>query len=64
MGNLIGVGLYISHRFSREAFAIFLPKHRAVLDAIKARDAEAARTAMHTLLSETQVYMKEHFAGV
>lgn len=60
MGNLIGVGLLISHRFSREAFVIFLPGHRAVMDAIKAGNAEAARAAMRRLLSETADYMKDH----
>jgi GntR family transcriptional regulator, galactonate operon transcriptional repressor len=60
MGALINVGLMISHRFSREAFAIFLPKHRSVLDAIRAGDAGAAETAMRTLLVETRDYMKDH----
>ena len=63
MGSLIGVGLMASHRFSREAFALFLPMHRAVLDAIKARDAEGARSAMRTLLSETRDYMRDHVPG-
>lgn len=60
MGNLIGVGLFISHRFSRESFAIFLPKHKKVLDAIKTRDAGGARNAMERLLTETREYMKDH----
>ena len=38
MGNLISVGLLISHRFSRESFAIFLPMHSKVMEAIKAGD--------------------------
>jgi GntR family transcriptional regulator, galactonate operon transcriptional repressor len=63
MGNLIGVGLTISHRFSRESFLIFLPKHRAVLDAIKQGDPVAARAAMQRLLSETRDYMKDHIRG-
>jgi GntR family transcriptional regulator, galactonate operon transcriptional repressor len=62
MGNLISVGLYLSHRFSKESFVIFLPKHRAVLDAIKARKAEPARSAMQRLLSETRDYMKERIS--
>ena len=60
MGNLIGVGLLISHRFSRESFAIFLPLHRAVMEAIKAGEADAARTAMQRLLVDTRDYMKDH----
>jgi GntR family galactonate operon transcriptional repressor len=60
MGNLISVGLYISHRFSKESFVIFLPKHRLVLDAIKARKPEEARAAMQRLLGETFDYMKDH----
>jgi DNA-binding FadR family transcriptional regulator len=60
MGNLIGVGLLISHRFSHEAFVIFLPGHRAVMDAIKVGDAEEARASMRRLLCETADYMKDH----
>ncbi len=60
MGNLIGVGLYLSHRFSRESFVIFLPKHRQVLDAIKAGKPEDARAAMQRLLDETRDYMMDH----
>lgn len=60
MGNLISVGLYLSHRFSRDSFVIFLPKHRRVLDAIKARKPEEARAAMQRLLTETRDYMKDH----
>ena len=62
MGNPIGVGLTISHRFSNEAFAIFLPKHREVLDGIRHRDPDAARRAMHELLCGTQEYFREHLA--
>jgi GntR family transcriptional regulator, galactonate operon transcriptional repressor len=60
MGNLIGVGLHISHRYSREAFGLFLPKHKLVLDEIKAGNAEGARQAMLSLLSETRDFMKRH----
>ena len=60
MGNPIGVGLTISHRFSNEAFAIFLPKHGEVLDGIRHRDPDAARRAMHELLSETREYFRGH----
>ena len=60
MGNLISVGLLISHRFSRESFAIFLPLHRTVMEAIKAGEADAARSAMQRLLVDTRDYMKDH----
>ncbi len=60
MGNLIGVGLLISHRFSPESFAIFLPLHRNVMEAIKGGNAEQARTSMQRLLNETRDYMKDH----
>ena len=60
MGNLISVGLFISHRFSRESFVIFLPMHRKVMEAIKDRNPSEASAAMHRLLSETRDYMKDH----
>ena len=60
MGNLISVGLTISHRFSKESFALFLPMHRSVMEAIKARRPANARTSMQRLLSETRDYMKGH----
>ena len=60
MGNLISVGLYISHRFSKESFALFLPMHGAVMEAIKARRPADARAAMQRLLSQTRDYMKDH----
>ena len=63
MGNLISVGLSISHRFSNEAFAIFLPKHQAVLDGIQRRDPDAARRAMHELLAGTREYFRDHLDG-
>jgi GntR family transcriptional regulator, galactonate operon transcriptional repressor len=60
MGNLIGVGLLISHRFSRESFAMFLPLHRDVMEAIKAVDPDGARASMQRLLNETRDYMKDY----
>jgi DNA-binding FadR family transcriptional regulator len=60
MGNLIGVGLLISYRFSRESFVIFLPMHKRVMDAIKDGDADAAKLAMQRLLTETRDYLKSH----
>ena len=62
MGNLIGVGLLISHRFSRESFVIFLPMHKTVMDAIRDGDAARAREAMVHLLTSTRNYMKEHIS--
>lgn len=60
MGNLIGVGLLISYRFSRESFVIFLPMHKRVMDAIKDGDPDAAKLAMQRLLTETRDYLKSH----
>jgi GntR family transcriptional regulator, galactonate operon transcriptional repressor len=60
MGNLISVGLLISHLFSLESFAIFLPMHKTVMDAIKDGDAAGARAAMQRLLTDTRDYMKDH----
>lgn len=60
MGNLIGAGLAISHRFSRESFVIFLPQHRDVLLAIRSRDVAAARAAMLHMLEETRDHLKDH----
>jgi DNA-binding FadR family transcriptional regulator len=60
MGNLISVGLYISHRFSKESFALFLPMHGEVMEAISARRPADARAAMQRLLSQTRDYMKDH----
>lgn len=57
MGNLIAVGLDIAHRLSSESFVVFLPMHQRVLDAITARDSDAAGSAMRHLLSETREFM-------
>jgi GntR family transcriptional regulator, galactonate operon transcriptional repressor len=60
MGNLIAVGLYISHRISSESYTVFLPLHKKVLDAIAKRSPEAARRAMHKLLAETLEFVSGH----
>ncbi len=60
MGNLIGVGLFISHQTSSESYEIFLPMHKKVLDAIAARAPAAAEEAMRRLLSETYEFMAQH----
>lgn len=60
MGNLIAVGLNISHRAARESFVVFLPMHKAIYDAIARRDGEAAGEAMRHLLSETHEFMNRH----
>lgn len=60
MGNLIAVGLYISHKISSESFTVFLPMHKKVLDAIRARDAKSAQQSMEQLLSETFEFMSRH----
>jgi GntR family galactonate operon transcriptional repressor len=57
MGNLIGVGLTVSYRLSSESYAVFLPLHRDVLEAIAARDVAEAQESMRHLLSETQAYL-------
>jgi len=60
MGHLIGAGLLISHRFSRESFEIFLPQHRQVMRAIEAHKPESARRTMERLLADTRAYLKDH----
>lgn len=60
MGNLIGVGLLISHRFSRDSFIIFLPMHRKVMEEIRKGDPEGAKTAMRRLLTDMRDHMKDH----
>ena len=63
MGNLIGVGLLISYRISSDTFAVFLPHHKAVLDAIAARDPTAGRRAMERLLAETRAFLEQQMAA-
>jgi len=60
LGNLIGVGLLISHRFSRESFTVFLPMHQKVMVAMEKRDRLQAEEAMRHLLTETRAYLKDH----
>ena len=62
VGNLIAVGLYISHQISSESFTVFLPLHKKVLDAIMARDGAKARAAMEQLLSESLEFMSRHLS--
>lgn len=59
MGNLIGVGLLVSYRIASETYSVFLPGHKAVLDAIAARKPEAARKAMERLLTGTHDYLED-----
>lgn len=63
MGRLIAAGLMISHRFCSESFEVFLPKHAAVLDALAARDADAARQATRHLLLESRDFLHTHLRG-
>lgn len=58
MGNLIAVGLDITHRISAESFAVFLPLHKEVYDAVARRDGAAAEAAMDHLLSEAHEFMR------
>ena len=60
MATVIGVGLQVSYRMSSETFTLFLPRHRTVLDAIVARQPDAAQSAMTDLLVETQRYLGMH----
>lgn len=63
MGNLIGVGLQVSYRLSSDSFAIFLPFHKDVLDAVLRRDPDRARKAMGQLLAETRSYLGTRVDG-
>lgn len=56
VGNLIAVGLYISHQISSESFSAILPHHERVLDAILARRSTTAASAMERLLAETLAF--------
>ena len=60
MGNLIGVGLLVSYRISKDPFTVFLSRHRDVLSAIKRRRPAAARGAMDRLLVETRDFLETH----
>jgi len=62
VGNLIAVGLYISHQISSESFTVFLPLHKKVLDAITTRNTHAAEQSMEQLLSETLKFVSHHLA--
>jgi DNA-binding FadR family transcriptional regulator len=63
MGNLIGVGLLISYRISSDTFTVFLPQHKAVLDAIADRRPSEGRRAMERLLAETRAFLERQMAG-
>jgi GntR family galactonate operon transcriptional repressor len=58
MASLIGVGLLVSYRISKDPFSVFLTKHKDVLVAIRKRKPEAARKAMDTLLTGTQEFLE------
>ena len=62
MGNLIGVGLMVSYRLSSDTYSEFRPLHKKVLDAIVARDPDAARAAMVRLLSDTRTFLDTRLA--
>jgi GntR family galactonate operon transcriptional repressor len=57
IGTLIGVGLLTSFRLSTRSYPVSLPKHRPVLDAIRARDPASARARMSALLEETHEFI-------
>jgi GntR family transcriptional regulator, galactonate operon transcriptional repressor len=56
-GNLIAVGLLISHRFCSESFEVFLAMHASVLEEIEAGNADAARSATRRLLLESRDFL-------
>jgi DNA-binding FadR family transcriptional regulator len=58
MGSLIGVGLLVSYRISKDPFTVFLGKHKDVLTAIKLKQPDAAREAMDLLLVETRDFLE------
>jgi GntR family galactonate operon transcriptional repressor len=58
MASLIGVGLLVSYRISKDPFSVFLSKHKDVLTAIKKRRPEAAKKAMDLLLTGTQEFLE------
>jgi DNA-binding FadR family transcriptional regulator len=60
MGSLIGVGLLVSYRISKEPFNVFLPRHKDVLLAIQARQPDVARKAMDALLTGTRDFLERH----
>lgn len=60
MGSLIGVGLLVSYRISKDPFQVMLGRHKDVLVAIRARKPDAARKAMDTLLTGTREYLDAH----
>ena len=64
VGNLIAVGLYISHKISSESYTVFLPLHKRVLDAIVKRSPDGAKKAMQRLLSETLDFVSLHLRKV
>jgi DNA-binding FadR family transcriptional regulator len=64
MANLIGVGLLISFRISPDPYKVFLPSHKAVLDAIARRRPSEAQKAMESLLTGTRDYLEEHLAAL
>lgn len=58
MASIIGVGLLVSYRISKDPFSVFLSKHKDVLVAIRRRKPEAARKAMDLLLTGTQEFLE------
>lgn len=58
MASLIGVGLLVAYRISPDPFTVFLPTHKDVMLAVKARQPEAARQAMERLLIGTHEYLE------
>jgi GntR family galactonate operon transcriptional repressor len=62
MGALISAGLLVSFRISSQSFDAVLPQHGRVLDAIRGRDAGAARTEMDRLITDTRDFLERQLA--
>jgi DNA-binding FadR family transcriptional regulator len=62
MGMLISAGLLVSFRISTRTFAEMLLHHGRVLDAIRSRNAGAARDAMERLLRDTRDFLERQLA--
>jgi DNA-binding FadR family transcriptional regulator len=57
MGSLVAVGLGMSFEISKEPYAVSMPLHRPVYEAIAARQPAEAHAAMQALLDKTFDYI-------
>ena len=63
MGAMVSVGLTVSFGISSSSFGVFIAHHKRVLEAIRARQPEAARDAMRKLLDDTHQFLERKLAG-